>query len=130
MTGPWKGGKSKSSFPHLPTAPWKSGPTGQDSHIPVSRLLLRKQKREQKQQTLTDDQSVNHAPGLKCQLSPRLYIHAVPSGLLRAPGEVAHCRWSSVNASGAVQIGRSKKPIWTSLEQQPPKTNGGNCAVH
>ena len=81
MTGPWKGGKSKSSFPHLPTAPWKSGPTGQDSHIPVSRLLLRKQKREQKQQTLTDDQSVNHAPGLKCQLSPRLYIHAVPTGL-------------------------------------------------
>jgi hypothetical protein len=58
------------------------------------------------------------------------YFHAVPSGLLCAPGEVAHCRWSSVNASGAVQIGRSKKPIWTSLEQQPPKTNGGNCAVH
>jgi hypothetical protein len=55
MTGRWKGGISKSSFPHLPTAPWKSGPTGQDSHIPVSRLLLRKQKREQEQQTLTDD---------------------------------------------------------------------------
>ena len=89
MTGPWKGGKSKSSFPHLPTAPWKSGPTGQDSHIPVSRLLLRKQKREQKQQTLTDDQSVNHAPGLKCQLSPRLYIQAVSSGLHRAPGEIS-----------------------------------------
>jgi hypothetical protein len=89
MTGPWKGGKSKSSFPHLPTAPWKSGPTGQDSHIPVSRLLLRKQKREQKQQTLTDDQSVNHAPGLNCQLSPRLYIHAVPSGLHRPPGEIS-----------------------------------------
>ena len=89
MTGRWKGGKSKSSFPHLPTAPWKSGPTGQDSHIPVSRLLLRKQKREQEQQTLTDDQSVNHAPGLKCQLSPRLYMHAVPSGLLRAPGEIS-----------------------------------------
>ena len=80
MTGPWKGGKSKSSFPHLPTAPWKSGPTGQDSHIPVSRLLLRKQKREQKQQTLTDDQSVNHAPGLKCQLSPRLYIQPAAFG--------------------------------------------------
>ena len=85
MTGPWKGGKSKSSFPHLPTAPWKSGPTGQDSHIPVSRLLLRKQKREQKQQTLTDDQSVNHAPGLNCQLSPRLYIQPSAFGGLTVP---------------------------------------------
>jgi hypothetical protein len=45
------------------------------------------------------------------------YIHAVPSGLHRAPGEIIrpHCRWSSVNASGAVQIDRAKKLIWTSL---------------
>jgi hypothetical protein len=103
MTGPWKGGKSKSSFPHLPTAPWKSGPTGQDSHIPVSRLLLRKQKREQKQQTLTDDQSVNHAPGLKCQLSPRLYITPSLRDCCVLRRDIRpHCRWSSVNASGAV----------------------------
>ena len=26
-----------------------------------------------------------------------------------------HCRWSSVNASGVIQIDRSKKLIWTSL---------------
>jgi len=32
-------------FPHLPTAPWKSCPTGPDFHIPVPRLLFRKQKR-------------------------------------------------------------------------------------
>jgi hypothetical protein len=48
------------------------------------------------------------------------YFHAVPSGLLvRYPASLPMVL---VNASGAVQMDRSKKRIWTSLDPLRPMT--------
>jgi hypothetical protein len=52
-----------------------------------------------------------------------LSVSPGPPGLHRAPGEVAHCRWSSVNASGVVRIDRSKL-IWRAVKRGA--VSGGN----